>query len=190
MQDPLPTGMNFLAPEDITYYQEMPKNFDHYILSWDTAIKVSEKSDYSVGTCWGCNNGKYYFITMIRKKMSYPDLKTAIERQIERYNPKYVLIEDKASGQSLIQDLLLAGHVNIKAIKPKLDKATRFASVVNIFQSGKVLLPIKLSINSSLIRELTTFPNSKNDDIVDSVSQFLNYTKELGKKPAMRVRLI
>ena len=127
---------------------------------------------------------------MIRKKMTYPDLKIAVEKEIEKFKPKYILIEDKASGQSLIQDLSLLGHNNIKPIKPKQDKVTRFASVIPIFQAGRVLLPNKPSLNRELIKELTNFPNSKNDDIVDSVSQFLNFTKEINSKPIARVRFI
>ncbi len=190
LQSPLPSNMSLLKLEDIIYYEELPSQFDYYILSWDTAIKVSEKSDYSVGTCWGVISNKYYLINMIRKKMTYPDLKIAVEKEIEKFKPKYILIEDKASGQSLIQDLSLLGHNNIKPIKPKQDKVTRFASVIPIFQAGRVLLPNKPSLNRELIKELTNFPNSKNDDIVDSVSQFLNFTKEINSKPIARVRFI
>ena len=190
LQSPLPSSINLLSIDDIVFYEELPHNFDYYALSWDTAIKVSEKSDYSVGTCWGIVAGKYYLVNMIRKRMTYPDLKITVEEQIEKYKPKYVLIEDKASGQSLIQDLVLHGNNNVKPIKPKQDKITRFASVIPIFQSGSVLISNKSSCNREIIRELTSFPNSKNDDIVDSVSQFLLYTKEMKKKPAARMRLI
>ena len=67
---------------------------------------------------------------------------------------------------------------------------TRFASIIDLFQSGKVLLPKESSFNRNLIRELTSFPNSKNDDIVDSVSQFLNFSKGINCKKVVRVRVI
>ena len=190
LQDPLSSGINLLSLEDILYYEDLTQNFEYFVLSWDTAIKVSEKSDYSVGTCWGVLSGKFYLVSMVRKKMSYPTLKNEIEKQAQKYRPRHIIIEDKASGQSLIQDLSMAGYFNIKPSKPKLDKITRFASVVPLFQAGKVFLPSKSSFNRELIKELTTFPNSKNDDIVDSVSQFLNFCKELSSKTPMRIRIV
>lgn len=72
-------------------------------------------------------------------------------------------------------------------IKPKFDKVTRFASTISIFQSGQVLLPSTSSYNRELIREITSFPNTKNDDIVDSISQFLNFMKSVNNMQA-RVR--
>lgn len=190
LQDPLPENFNLLSINDISYYIELPKKFDYYIQSWDSAIKTSEQSDYTVGTCWGIFDNKYYLVDMIRKKISYPDLKKEIERHASNFKPKYLLIEDKASGQSIIQDLRFIGYNNIVAIKPKLDKITRFASIVHIFQSGKALLPKKSIYNREMILELTSFPNSLHDDIVDSVSQFLNFTKELNIKNRIGTRIL
>ena len=121
----------------------------------------------------------YYLIQMIRKKFIYSCLKNEIEKQINKYVPKFVLIEDKASGQQIIQDLKFSGFKNIKAIRPTLDKLTRFASVTHLFESGAVLIPMHSVFNRVLISEITNFPNSKNDDIVDSISQFLNFIKSL-----------
>ena len=75
-------------------------------------------------------------------------------------------------------------------VKPKLNKITRFASIVAIFQSGQAVLPEKSAYKRELLRELTFFPNTKNDDIVDSVSQFLHFSKDMRNKERMRVRLI
>jgi predicted phage terminase large subunit-like protein len=190
LQEPLPVGFNLLNLEDISFYEKTPDQFDYYVQSWDTAIKTSEKSDYSVGTCWGVVANKYYLISMIRKKMSYPELKVEMEKFADKFKPRHLLIEDKASGQSVIQDLKLSGYANIRAISPKLDKVTRFASIVAIFQAEKVFLPRKSAYKRELLRELTTFPNAKNDDIVDSVSQFLNFSKQMIYKNNARIRII
>ena len=190
LQEPLPAGFNLLNLEDISFYEKIPDQFDYYVQSWDTAIKTSEKSDYSVGTCWGVVATKYYLISMIRKKMSYPELKVEMEKFADKFKPRHLLIEDKASGQSVIQDLKLSGYANIRPISPKLDKVTRFASIVAIFQAEKVFLPRKSAYKRELLRELTTFPNAKNDDIVDSVSQFLNFSKYMIYKNNARIRTI
>ena len=77
---------------------------------------------------------------------------------------------------------------NITPIKPKFDKITRFTSVISLFQSGLVLLPKKSAFNSVLLKELLDFPHSKNDDIVDFISQFLNFIKEASYKGQARIR--
>lgn len=190
LQEPLPESFSLLSPDDITYYSDLPEKFDYYVQSWDTAIKTSLQADYSVGTCWGISHNKYYLVAMIRKKLTYPDLKMTIENFANKFLPKYLLIEDKASGQSIIQDLKLSNRNNIVPIKPKLDKVTRFASVVPIFQAGKVFLPEKASYKREMINELLNFPNVKHDDIVDSISQFLNFSKNMRSENATRIRAV
>jgi len=125
---------------------------------------------------------------MLREKLTYPELKLETQRLAKKYCPRFLLIEDKASGQSIIQDLKSDGFNNITPIKPKFDKITRFTSVISLFQSGLVLLPKKSAFNSVLLKELLDFPHSKNDDIVDFISQFLNFIKEASYKGQARIR--
>lgn len=158
--------------EDISFYDSLPENFDYFVQSWDTAIKISENADYSVCTSWDVLDKKYYLVSMFRQKLTYPELKSQVEKLAKKYCPRYILIEDKASGQQVIQDLRLDGVVNIVDIKPKLDKITRFSSVLALFQSAAVVLPKQSAFNTTLLNELLSFPHCKNDDIVDSVSQF------------------
>ncbi|MCC8368746.1 MAG: phage terminase large subunit [Rickettsia endosymbiont of Oxypoda opaca] len=189
LQQPLPKGSSLLNIEDISFYENLPEKFDYFIQSWDTAIKISENSDYSVCTIWGILDKKYYLVTMTRKKLTYPELKKLVERLAEQYSPRFILIEDKASGQQILQDLRsFNDNIRIIGIKPRLDKITRFASIVPLFQSSKVLLPKQSTFNNIILKELLYFPHVRNDDIVDSVSQFLNFVKELSLKPPARIR--
>ncbi len=189
LQEPVAEGMSLLNITDISFYDILPEKFDYFIQSWDTAIKVSSDSDYSVCTIWGIAEQKYYLVSVVRKKLTYPELKNLVEKLAKRYNPRFVLIEDKASGQQLIQDLCIFNdHIRIIAIKPKLDKITRFASVVPLFQSAIVLLPRQSVFNATVLKELLHFPHVKNDDIIDSISQFLNYIKEMLRRPSARIR--
>ncbi len=169
---------NLINKNEISFYQKLPNNFSYFILSWDSAIKTSVHSDYSVCSCWGILDNCYYLIDLIREKMGYPLLKTTALTQIKKYQPKHILIEDKSSGQSLIQDLYSEGISNIFPIKPHKDKFTRFASTIPLFLSGTVLLPYKASFIDIVIREITEFPKSNHDDIVDSISQFLLFMKK------------
>ena len=74
--------------------------------SWDTANKASELSDFSVCTSWGALGKNLYLIDVLRRRMEYPEPKRAVREQYERFNPAVVLIEDKASGTQLIQELI------------------------------------------------------------------------------------
>lgn len=190
LQEPLPSGCSLLKMEDISFYEELPQQFDYFVQSWDTAIKISEKADYSVFTFFGIKDKKYYLISMIRAKYTYPDLKKEVIKLAQKYNPKFILIEDKASGQQIIQDLKLENFNNIIPIRPKIDKITRFASVLNLFQAGLILLPKNANYKTILLKELTTFPYSPHDDIIDSISQFLNFIKTSTSRPEVRIRVI
>jgi predicted phage terminase large subunit-like protein len=77
---------------------------------------------------------------------------------------------------------------HIKAIRPSLDKLTRFASVTYLFENATVLIPKQSGFNRVLISEITNFPNSKNDDIVDSISQFLNFIKQQHGNNLVQIR--
>ena len=188
LQEPLADNCSLLNIKDISFYEIVPEKFDYFIQSWDTAIKISENADYSVCTCWGIIDKKYYLISMFRQKLTYPELKVKIEQWARKYIPRFILIEDKASGQQIIQDLRLDGVSNIVAIKPKLDKITRFASITPLFQASRALLPKQSIFNMLVLKELLNFPHTKHDDIVDSISQFLNFIKELSAKPLARIR--
>ncbi len=188
MQTPIPLSNSILNYDDICWYEKLDQEPDYIIQSWDTAIKTSEHSDYSVCTTWAIVGENYYLIDMIRKKMAYPELKNKVRALYENFATKILLIEDKGSGQSIIQDLRSEGIGSIVAIKPKFDKITRFASVVPLFQASIVKLPKYL--DNVALKELTTFPNVTHDDIVDSVSQFLGYMKMNGrKKDGVRIRM-
>jgi hypothetical protein len=71
--------------------------------------KPSELADYFVCTTWGVKGPNFYLLNVLRKKLVFPDLKRAISEQSDCFNPTVILIEDKASGTQLIQDLLDAG---------------------------------------------------------------------------------
>ncbi|WP_081819056.1 phage terminase large subunit [Rickettsia endosymbiont of Ixodes scapularis] len=135
---------------------------------------------------------KYYLVSLVRKKINYPELKNLTEKLAREYQPKFILIfiliEDKASGQQLIQDIgFLGDNIRVIGIKPRFDKVTRFASVVPLFQSASVLISKQSSI---ILKELLNFFHIKNDDIVDSVSQFLNFMKDKSFKYPARIRTL
>ena len=180
-QSPLKNSAGILNMDFMNFYKDLPPKFDYYIQSWDTAIKISEDSDFSACTSWGIIDNIYYLISCVYHKYEYPQLKKQVKSLYHQYLPAKILIEDKASGQSLIQDLKLDGMKNIVPCKPLLDKVTRFATCVDLFEQGRVMIPYS-GFNAKIIqKQLLEFPNGKHDDIVDSITQFLNYMKNNSK---------
>jgi predicted phage terminase large subunit-like protein len=122
---------------------------------------------------------------VFRQRLNYPDLKRAVQDQAQRehahlHHANTILIEDKASGTQLIQDLQAEGvlHVTPYDPPPGSDKLIRIYSQSAEFENGRVLLPSSASWLDEYIRELTAFPGSKYDDQVDSTSQALEHMKQ------------
>ncbi|MFO1130204.1 MAG: phage terminase large subunit, partial [Rickettsiales bacterium] len=150
--------------------------FEFVIQSWDTAIKIDANSDFSVCITFGIINNKYYVIDIYRGKLTYPNLKEKAIELLNMYTPHKILIEDKSSGQSLIQDLCNININNIIAIKPKINKSLRLALNLEFFFNKQIIF--NKNINPLYIEELLIFPFAKHDDIVDAISQFLEFIKQ------------
>ena len=155
--------------------------FENVFLSFDTAIKAGINNDPTVCTVWGEYKNSYYLFDVVREWLEYPELKKISIDLIKKYGPTAVLIEDKASGQSLIQDLKNELRQNIIPIKITKDKITRFASVTPFFESGRIFILENTEWIVDYKNELLSFPNSLHDDQVDSTSQFLNWIKTSNK---------
>lgn len=159
------------------YYEELPKNFRYILQSWDTANKNGDGNDYSVCTTWGLCKKNFYLLDVYRKRMNYPQLKRAATELWNRFKPTKLLIEDKSSGTSLIQELKSAGLYSIEAYVPPpgSDKFFRTSAQSVKFENGRVFLPKWASWLDDYIREITAFPGGKYDDQVDSTSQALEF---------------
>jgi predicted phage terminase large subunit-like protein len=105
----------------VEYYKVLP-DISRKIHSWDTAFKEGSLNDYSVCSVWGVAQNGIYLLDVWRKKVEFPELKRAVITLNERDHPSEVLIEDKASGQSLIQELKRDTKVPIISIKVDKDK--------------------------------------------------------------------
>ena len=184
LQRPAPEEGNLIKWKWFEYYDELPawRSGDRVIQSWDTALTANELSDYSVCTTWLVRDNNYYLLDVYRKRLEYPDLVHAIVRHKRKFNAKPILIEDAASGKSLIPHLRReATDLRVTKVKPEKDKVTRMKMASIEIESGKVFLPEKAPWMGPFQKELMAFPGSSYDDQVDSVSQFLNWvTKPRG----------
>lgn len=153
-------------------YRQLPE-MDHVIQIWDTAFKAKETSDWSVCATWGSGSDGYYLIDLWRDRVTFPDLKRKAAMLYEQRRPDAVVIEDAASGQSLIQELKRETKIPIIAYKPDKDKVARVNAVTPIIEAGRAFLPESASWLAGFIEEHTQFPNGAHDDQVDTTSMAL-----------------
>jgi predicted phage terminase large subunit-like protein len=179
-QNPAPFGGGYVKREWLKSWTpaEIPARWDFILQSWDTANKPTELSDYSVCTTWGVAGKHVYLLWVLRDRLDYPSLKRAVREQAQRFGPTIILIEDKASGTQLIQDLTYEGLHAIKSYKPTMDKVMRLHTVCASFENGFVHLPQTAVWLDCYVHELITFPRGKFDDQVDSTSQALDWFKQ------------
>jgi predicted phage terminase large subunit-like protein len=178
-QQPAPLGGGMVKQQWFKSYVpgQEPAKFDLIFQSWDTANKSNELSDFSVCTTWGAKNKRLYLLNVVRKRLDYPDLKRAVREQAQRFRPGNILIEDKASGTQLIQELVQDCVDGVTRYEPSMDKIMRLHSVTSTIENGFVYLPTEAEWLPAYLHELTTFPNGKYDDQADSTSQALDWVK-------------
>src|SRR6266568_3966586 len=184
-QMPAPLGGGMVKAAWFRHYlpDELPQSFERVVQSWDTANKATELSDFSVCTSWGVQGKNLYLIDVLRRRMEYPELKRAVREQYERFDSAIVLIEDKASGTQLIQELIAEGLHVVTRYRPQSDKDMRMHAQTAMIENGVVHLPDAAPWLALYLHELTIFPNGRHDDQVDSTAQMLDWFKQAGREP-------
>ncbi len=181
-QNPTSREGGLVKGDWLRYYDpdKMQNDYEWILQSWDTACKTGGQNDYSVCTTWKILQGNFYLIDVYRKRLTYPELKRAAMERHELYKPWTILIEEQASGISLLQDLKAEYLPGVEAYNPLqgTDKFTRFAAQSILFESGTVYLPNRAPWLEEYIREITGFPGTKYDDQVDSTTQALEILRQ------------
>ena len=154
----------------------LPK-FSRTVLTLDTAFKTKEENDYSVCLEIGEAEMGYYILGRWKEKASYPDLKFKVKTMADARRPTAVLIEDKASGQSLVQDLERESRLPVVAIKVDTDKVARAHAVVATWEAKRIFVPEGAGWVDDFLDQLYGFPKLAHDDDVDSFTQGINYLR-------------
>jgi predicted phage terminase large subunit-like protein len=154
---------------------DKPERFDRIVQSWDTANKATELSDFSVCTTWGIKGKHLFLIGLFRQRLEYPALKRAVREQQNLFNASVVLIEDKASGTQLIQDLIAEGCHRVTRYQSNDEKTMRMHAQTAVIENGFVHIPETAPWLTEYLHELAVFPNGKHDDQADSTAQFLDW---------------
>jgi len=151
----------------------------YVIQSYDTAFSKKETADFSAITTWGVfypeEGGAPNLILLDSKKdrWDFPALKDIALEQYRFWEPETVIIEAKASGMPLTQELRQVGIpvVNFTPSRGN-DKLARAHSISPLFESGMIWAPDEQWADE-LIEECAAFPNGEYDDLVDSTTQAL-----------------
>lgn len=188
-QAPVPMGGGLVKRAWLRYYtpDQLPKKFDRTVQSWDTANKVSELSDFSVCTTWGVKGKDMYLLHVLRKRMEYPELRSTAIAHRNAWQADKVLIEDKASGTQLVQELKGMSY-RFTGVRCMDDKVMRLLAQTPAIESGKVHFPESAGWLPEFEAELLTFPMGKYDDQVDSMAQAIKWIDEY-QEPVRDLRI-
>lgn len=165
----------FIHPNQIP-----PASIAQTITSLDSAIKEGQQNDYSVSLVGQQFDRGVLIRAEFREKVSYTGLKEAVLLQNNAWKPHAVLIEDKASGQQIIQEFQQNTSLPIVPISVSTDKVTRASVVVPYWEANRVFFPCDEFGNPEawvgpFLEELYDFPKAPHDDRVDAFTQLLNY---------------
>ena len=151
----------------------------HVIQSYDTAFSKRETADFSAITTWGVfqpeEDGPPHvlLLAMHKGRHDFPELKKIALEEYQYWEPETILIEAKASGMPLTQELRQVG-IPVVTYTPSKgnDKHVRVNSVAPIFEAGQVWAPDERWAEE-VIEECAAFPYGDHDDLVDSTTQAL-----------------
>lgn len=197
MQRPSPLGGGIIQSGKFVRYGAVPALQFRKIYA-DTAQKTAERNDYSVFQCWGRGkDNKVYLLDLIRGKWEAPELK---RRAIDFWNKhkaigvgdpdapalRQMLVEDKASGTGLIQEIKSDGGIPVQGIERTKDKLTRVMDIVSHIDVGNVCIPESAAWVNDFTQECDSFTaddthahDDQIDPMVDAITDMLGGSKPL-----------
>ena len=157
-----------------------PPPCEYIIQSWDTAHETKSTSDYSACTTWGVwyneeenNAPQVILLDAFKDRMAFPELKAIAFKHWKEWDPDAFIVEKKAAGGPLIQELRAMG-IPVQEFTPSRgnDKMVRVNAIADLFTSGIIWAP-DTRWAREVIEEVAAFPVGENDDYVDTTSQAL-----------------
>jgi predicted phage terminase large subunit-like protein len=187
--------------------------FDYIVAALDTAYTLKEENDPSAMTIWGVWTGGEQTAQVTRSVNRYDEAMAMVERTYTQEHPRamliyawserlelhdlvervrdcvgqygvdHLLIENKAAGHSVAQELRrIYGYddFGVQLVDPKnADKVARLYSVQHLFADGLVYAPER-TWAETVINQVSQFPKGKHDDLVDTLSMAMKYLRESG----------
>lgn len=181
MQTPTSEEGALIKREDWRIWtSETPPEVDFVLQTWDTAHEKATKNDYSACQTWGVwyneetERNELILLNGFHKRMEFPELKKRAKAEYDEWEPEELIIEKKAAGAPLIQELRTM-DIAVTAVSPSRgargmsnDKYARVNAIASIFRDGCVWAP-DTRWAREIIELCAEFPNGEFDDPVDCV---------------------
>ena len=175
-QTPTAQEAAIIKKDNIKWWTKQdPPAVDYTVQAWDTALTTKERSDYSVCQTWGVWKNEdgvdnVILLNCVRGKYEFPELKRTAMQQVKDWTPDTVIVETKASGQPLVDEMRRSG-IYVQEFSPGKgqDKIARVNAISDMFTSGQVWFP-ETWWASEVVDELLAFPAGEFDDAVDACS--------------------
>lgn len=194
MQNPVPEEGGIVKYSDWQRWDksESPK-VSQVVVCMDTAYAETDRADYSAYTVWGVFyttvntvGGQQEIPHMIllhaeKGKWDFYELCEKCERlrADPKWRPDYFVVEKKASGHSLLQELYRRQFPLVE-YDPRGKKEERLQAAAVIMRMGRVWVPEGKEWAEQVVEEVCNFPSSPNDDLTDTVSMAVTYMRDLG----------
>ena len=200
-QRPAPAGGALFKHEWWKYWRVLPQ-LHRIIMAMDTAYEEGDDNSFSNCNVWGFADIGFVLVDNWHQRVQFPELKRAAIWMASKWNPEAILIEARASGRSLIQELKrpvpvgsnepsLHVSIPIVPIEPEVDKYTRAVAVTPIPEAGLVWMPDPSMPMSPQVpegyawvndyqKELELFPAGRLNDRVDTLVHALTYLRGQG----------
>jgi len=175
MQNPTAADSAIIKREWIRWWQpDAPPKVDFIVQAYDTALTTKTRSDFSVCHTWGVffheedNSTNAILLNRVKGKWEFPELKQMALEQYQEWEPDSVIVEAKASGQPLIDEMRRSG-IFVQDFSPGKgqDKIARLNAVADMFSAGHVWFP-ETSWAQETVEEIIAFPAAEHDDEVDA----------------------
>jgi len=191
MQNPVSNNAAIIARSKWRIWPtDEPPQCEYVIQSWDTAFEAKTTADYSACTTWGVfyneeerDQAQLILLDAFKDRMAFPELKQYALKHYKEWEPDAFIVEKKAAGAPLIQELRAMG-IPVQETNPSRgnDKVVRLNAVSDLFASGMVWAP-DTRWAREVIEEVASFPNGEHDDFVDTTSQALMRFRQGGFIP-------
>lgn len=182
-QEPMPADGNLYRAEwlKVSTHDPDEDGYGEIIQSWDTAIKTGSSNDWSVCITARVIRNDVHLLDVWRGRVEFPALQRKAIELAQLFRAQTLLIEDKASGQQLLQSLRTGQWPGVPhpiARTPEMDKYSRAAGVSSMVEAGQLFLPEEAHWLAEFRNELLAFPNSRHDDQVDALAQLLAWVRQ------------